>query len=174
MSTWQDGFKVVYRGYDNDLLSAISTISKCCLRYEIGIETKPLPRCGPLAAFSTLKAAQCFIVHLSPNLRVNRRIYRCRYTRSRQRELYVTYGKARITAIDIPQDTVFATRVIITEEDHTPFSVEGGLCPVCGRTVLIENGCLCTIGYQAYARAVQVHKEEEAEQAASDANTNLI
>ena len=40
----------------------------------------------------------------------------------------------------------------------------GTLCRVCARTIIAEDGCICTMGCAAYCNAVQTQKENEAEE----------
>jgi hypothetical protein len=55
------------------------------------------------------------------------------------------------------------------ESWYVRLRVEGRLCPTCKRTIIACDGCPCTMGHQAYASAVRIQKENEAEEAASDA-----
>jgi hypothetical protein len=53
-------------------------------------------------------------------------------------------------------------------EEGTSVRVEGALCPACKRTIIACDGCPCTMGYEAYANAIQTQKENEAEEEASN------
>jgi hypothetical protein len=115
MSAWQDGFKVV-RCANGRYYSVIAHWDLSCLRYQVGKETKPLPKCGPLAVFDNLADAIGF--RLSSSRYKETTIFRCWYTRSRQSYLYITDKHYHFTAVSLPQGTVLATRVIIVEEVH--------------------------------------------------------
>jgi hypothetical protein len=113
MSAWKNGFKVV-RCVNRRYFSAIGNYNQSNLRYQIGKETKPLPKCGPLAIFATLKDAEDF--KSNPMRAGCTRIFRCWYTKSRQSCLFVGDGCHHLVAASLPQGTVLATRVIIVEE----------------------------------------------------------
>jgi len=107
---WKDGYKVVLVSRSGELLSA--TIGKAdggCVTYCPGVETVPLPKCGPLCVFTSFEYADKFrgIPH---------QIWRCKYKPTQKTCVWLSDLLTALSIEDLPDGTALADAVVLTEK----------------------------------------------------------
>lgn len=92
--SYRIGYKVVFKGPSGGLVSSwangfiASDLEDGQVEYAVGKRTTPRQGCGPLAVFGDPKDATKYIETNSDILQENARIYRCRYRKSSQTEMF--------------------------------------------------------------------------------------
>lgn len=92
--SYRIGYKVVFKGPSGRLVSSwanrfiASDLEDGQVEYAVGKRTTPRLGCGPLAVFGDFKDAAEYIRINHDVLHENARIYRCRYRKSRQIEMF--------------------------------------------------------------------------------------
>lgn len=103
------GYKIVKKS-GKELVSLVRTAGYGRVIYSIKNWTFPLPGCGPLAAFSSLEAAEDFWLYIGCTHPINF-IYKAEYVESSLSYL-LCYNKGfNYKLINVPARTVFASRL---------------------------------------------------------------
>lgn len=107
----EEGFKVVF-AQGNELFSSYE--HKGEVKYVVGEVAKPSLGRGPLCVFDNEKYVKRFL-HTQINITLSNyhKVYKCKYKRSEHTEVW--NGESRVNIQYLPQGTILADEVVLTE-----------------------------------------------------------
>lgn len=124
--SYRIGYKVVFKGPSGGLVSSwanrfiASDLEDGQVEYAVGKRTTPKLGCGPLAVFDDVKDAWKYIEFNEDAFRGCARVYRCKYRKSRQTEMFCAgewgYRVQRTAPVEVWPSSALATWVELIEE----------------------------------------------------------